>query len=287
MARRVSAVSLATSWRWRPRYIRYVVPAVRTPRVVEALEHRRRLRREVLEVHVVDRVRERLLEAERLRGLEARAVLDVARLAAVVPVHRRDVVLVRARAGGDRGRAHRRHRRERGDAVVDVLAALDQQLQRRRLAARHRPLEHRGLHGVDDGEDELLHRRMRRPAYFSPSRRRPPSSSQARPPITRRASGGKRIESAGGGQRGALGVDGQRACGLGVEPAAHAAEQAARGERSRAPRRRRRATTPGDDRVPAVGERAGGLERAQHDARGGQRADERDGGSIAAGARPT
>ncbi len=28
---RASAVSLATSWRWRPRYMRYVVPAVRTP----------------------------------------------------------------------------------------------------------------------------------------------------------------------------------------------------------------------------------------------------------------
>ena len=29
--RRESAVSRATSWRWRPRYMRYVVPAVRTP----------------------------------------------------------------------------------------------------------------------------------------------------------------------------------------------------------------------------------------------------------------
>ena len=162
--------------------------------VVEALEHRRGLRREVLEVHVVDRVGQRLLEAERLRGLEARAVLDVAGLAAVVPVHRRDLVPVRAGAGRDRGGADRRHRRERGHAVVHVLAALDQQLHRRGLAARHRPLEHRGLHGVDDREDELLHRRMRRPAYFSPSRRRPPSSSHASPPTTRRASGGKRIE---------------------------------------------------------------------------------------------
>ena len=162
--------------------------------VVEPLEHRQHVLRQVLEVHVVDRVGERLLEPERLRGAEARAVLDVATVAAVVPVHARDLVLVRPDAGGDRGRADRRHRRERGDAVVDVLAALEQELQRRRPPAHDSPLEHRGLHGVDDDEDELLQRSMRRPAYFSPARRRPPTSSHARPATTRIASGGKRID---------------------------------------------------------------------------------------------
>ena len=79
-----------------------------------------------------------------------------------------------AGAGGDRRRAHRRHRREGGDAVGPVVAALHQRLHRGRLARRDRPLEHRRLHRVDDREDELrgpAHRRMRRPAYFSPSRR--------------------------------------------------------------------------------------------------------------------
>ena len=102
--------------------------------VVERLEDRLQVRGQVLEVHVVDRVGERALEAERLRGLEARPVLDVAPLAAVVPVHRRDLVLVGPDPGGDGGRAHRRDRREGRDAVVDVGPALDQQLQRRRPA---------------------------------------------------------------------------------------------------------------------------------------------------------
>ena len=109
-------------------------------------------------------------------------------------------------------------------AVVHVVAALHQQLERRRAAGRDRLLEHRGLHRVDDGEDELLaaghgaQRRMRRPAYFSPSRRRPPASSQTRAPITSSASGGKRMREPGGAERGALGVDGQRARRLVVEP---------------------------------------------------------------------
>ena len=107
-------------------------------------------------VHVVDRVGQRALEAERLRGLEARAVLDVALLVAVVPVHRRDLVAVRAGPGGDRGGADRRDRRERRDALARVVPALHQQLQRRRAARRDRLLQHGGLHRVDDGEDELL-----------------------------------------------------------------------------------------------------------------------------------
>ncbi len=162
--------------------------------VVERLVDRLQVRGEVLEVHVVDRVGERALEAEGLRGLEARAVLDVAPLAAVVPVHRRDLVLVGPDPGGDAGRAHRRDRRIRRHAVVDVGPALHQQLQRRRPPGLDRALEHRGLHGVDDGENELLrpaaHRRMRSPAYFSPERRRPPTSRAMSPAITRIASGG-------------------------------------------------------------------------------------------------
>ena len=51
---------------------------------------------------------------------------------------------------------------------------------------------------------------MRRPAYFSPSRRRPPASSQTRKPSATSASGGKRTHSAASDDRDRLGVDGQR-----------------------------------------------------------------------------
>ena len=72
--------------------------------------------REVLGVHPVDGVGQRPQHAELAGGREARAVLDVAPLLAVIPVHARDQVLVGADAGRDRGRAHGRHGRERGDA---------------------------------------------------------------------------------------------------------------------------------------------------------------------------
>ena len=199
----------------------------------------------MLEVHVVDRVGERLLDPERLRGAEARPVLDVAPLAAVVPVHRRDLVLVRARAGGDRRRAHRRHRRERRDAVVDVVAALHQRLSVGARPLDDRPLEHRGLHRVDDDEDELLgHRRMRKPAYFSPARRRLPSSSQASAAMHEDRQRREQDREPGGGEAGALAVDRQRRLRLGVQP------RCARARTATAPREAERgrsapATTPG------------------------------------------
>ncbi len=81
-------------------------------------------RRQVRAVHVVDRVGQLARDAEALRRAEARAVLDVAVLLAVKPVHAGDVVRVLADAGDDRGGAHRRHRGKRGDAVGHVAPAL-------------------------------------------------------------------------------------------------------------------------------------------------------------------
>ena len=78
-------------------------------RVVQHLEHGQRIARQMRRVHVVDRVRELAREAEAQRGAEARPVLDVAALATVVPVHRRDVVAVGSEAGRDRRGADRRH----------------------------------------------------------------------------------------------------------------------------------------------------------------------------------
>ena len=126
------------------------------PGVVERLEHRRRLARQVLRVHVVDRVGERALEAEGLARPEARAVLDIALLLPVVPVHRRDLVTVRSRAGRDRRRADRRHRGEGRHQLTGVLTVLEQPRQGRRAPRGHGLFEHRGLHRVDDREHQLL-----------------------------------------------------------------------------------------------------------------------------------
>ena len=51
--------------------------------------------------------------------------------------------------------------------------------EQRRAPLGDRPLEHRGLERVDEDQDELVHRRIRRPSYFWPARRRRASSTQA------------------------------------------------------------------------------------------------------------
>ena len=128
--------------------------------VAEALEEGRRLVVEVPHVQVVDRVVEGAEEAEGAGRLPRGAVLDVAPLGPVVPVHPRDPVPVGADAGRDLRGADRRHRREAGDAVADQLAALEQLREGRRVAGVDRPLEHVGAQRVDDDEDELaLHGR--------------------------------------------------------------------------------------------------------------------------------
>ena len=155
------------------------------PRVVEVLEHGLSAPAQVGHVHVVDRVEERPHDPEGARGLERRAVLDVALLAAVVPVHRGDVVLGGPAPGGDRRGRHRGDRRECGHAVAHVGPALAQRRKRRSAALLDRQIEHVGLERVDDRQDQLFglchYRSTRRPAYFSPSRRRLPKSSSTKP----------------------------------------------------------------------------------------------------------
>ena len=245
--------------------------------VVEPLEHRLDVAREVLEVHVVDRVGERLPQPERLRRLEARAVLDVAPLLAVVPVHARDLVLLRAGAGGDRGGAHGRDRREGGHAVVDVLALLEQQLEDRRAAARHRPLEHRGLHGVDDDEDELLaHREDSEARVLLAGAAAPAGEQPGEPGDDEDRERREEHRGAGGGQRRALAVERQHRLGLGVEPAAHADEQRAGGEEAER-RRGGPGHDAGGDHVVVVGQRRGALQRAQDQREHQQRVHDRPG----------
>ena len=130
--------------------------------------------REVGHVHVVDDVVGGPEEAERAGRLERRAVLDVALLDPVVPVHPRDPVAVGGRAGRDLRRADGRDGGEGRDAVLDHVAALDQGAEVRRVARFDGLLELVGAEGVDEDEAELLglgaHLSDRRPACFSAER---------------------------------------------------------------------------------------------------------------------
>ena len=162
--------------------------------VLEVLEDSLRRPAQVRQVHVVDGVLERADDPERPAGLERAAVLHVAPLSAVKPVHRRDVVLRGADARGDRRGGHRRDRGEGGDAVAHVDPALDQPGERGCTPVLHGPVEHLRLEGVDYGEDELLrHRRTRRPSYFRSPPVRVRRSSRRNATTATRPSGGNAI----------------------------------------------------------------------------------------------
>ena len=123
--------------------------------VLERLEHRHRVLAEMLLVHVVDRVRERLRHARGAHGGERGAVLDDPPLAPVPPDEVRDPVHVGTGAGDDRGEADRRERGKHGGrATVD--AVLGEIGERRRAAALDGALERGGRHPVDDDEDDFL-----------------------------------------------------------------------------------------------------------------------------------
>ena len=155
--------------------------------VVEALEHGERVLGEVCAVHVVDGVRELARDPEALGCAKARAVLDVAMLLAVEPVHRGYLMRILALASHDRSCAHRRHGGEGGDAVGHVLPTLDELREHGRGAHRDRALQHRGRERIYHAQHELgrrgpldgLHQRRmtRKPAYFAPARARTRSSS--------------------------------------------------------------------------------------------------------------
>ena len=124
--------------------------------VVELLEERLDTRVEVGEVHVVDEVVEGAEDPEGAARLERGAVLDVAPLEPVVPVHAADPVALGASTGDDLGARHRGHRGEAGDAVGDEHPALEQSAEVGRATLFDRALEHVGAQRVDVGEDQLL-----------------------------------------------------------------------------------------------------------------------------------
>ena len=123
-------------------------------RVLQRLEHRRRVRRDVLAAHAEDRVPDRLARSHRPHGGERGAVLDDPLLAAVVPDEVRDVVDVGEGARRDRREADRRQRGEHarpsprpagfGDRGEGGQASCGEPLLER---LRRQP--------VDDDEDEL------------------------------------------------------------------------------------------------------------------------------------
>ena len=124
--------------------------------VVEPLEEGLDLGAEVGQVHVVDEVVEGAEDADRAGRVERGAVLDVAPLEPVVPVHAADPVAVGADAGDHLGAGDGRHRGEAGDAVGDQHAALEQGAEGRRALLGDGPFEHVGAQRVDVGEDQLL-----------------------------------------------------------------------------------------------------------------------------------
>jgi hypothetical protein len=152
------------------------------PGVAESLEHRLGLPAEVIEVHVVDEVVHRPEQAECPGRLERGAVLDVAALEAMEPVHPDHPVAGRTDPGEHLRRADGRHRGEARDHVGDELAALGELGERRRRPGLDRAAKHLGMHRVDDDEDELLRRHAylstRRPSCFCWARRRRETQSQ-------------------------------------------------------------------------------------------------------------
>ena len=166
------------------------------------------------------------------------------------------MVLVGADAGGDRGRAHRRHRRERGDAVVDVDAlapdhapsagARPVAIARSSIAGFSASITHRtSFFGVGCSRRSCSHRRIRRPAYFSSvaprGRRQQPQQQRSATIADRRSSTTTARRAA---TRARLGVERQRvARAWPVEPRAHARSsgRVARDRDGRAERRRRAA----------------------------------------------
>ncbi len=151
--------------------------------VLERLVHRHRVLREMLLVHVEDRVGDRLRHPRCAQSSERRAVLDDALLAAMPPDEMRDVVHAGPGAGRDRREADRRERRkDRRRAAVHAVRG--EERERGCAAAFDRTLEAGGRQPVDDDQDELLHAQsfasVRRPEYFSGARRRSRAATAGR-----------------------------------------------------------------------------------------------------------
>src|SRR3954449_4782537 len=94
--------------------------------VVELLEESSEPRVEVGEIHVVDEVVKDAEDPEGPACLHRGAVLDVAPLESVVPVHAADPVAISTLATDHLGGGDRRDRREARNAVGDQHTTFDQ-----------------------------------------------------------------------------------------------------------------------------------------------------------------
>ena len=145
--------------------------------VAQRLEEGLHLGREVGHVHVVDDVVGGAEEAERARGLERRAVLDVAPLDPVVPVHPADAVAVRGRrrwrspsvqTGVTEGKAETQSRiSSPRSSSAPKFGALPAATVSSSLSVRSESTKTR-----QSLRWPLAHRSERSPSYFSPAARR-------------------------------------------------------------------------------------------------------------------
>ena len=131
----------------------------RQARVFEHLEQRGGPARQVLSVHVDDRVEYPARHSGGTQRGERRAVLDDPPLAPVVPDEMGNVVHIGMRACDERREADGRQRRERRHRTV-VAALLGEERQRGCALVAHRRLEHRRREAVDDDQDEPLRVRL-------------------------------------------------------------------------------------------------------------------------------
>ena len=175
--------------------------------VFEALKERLDLGIQMCQVHVVDEVIEGAEDPEGAARLQRGAVLDVALLKPVIPVHAADPVPLGADAGDHLSAGNGGHRGKAGDAVGDQDPALDQRGKGGRAALGDRQSQHVGAQRVDVGEDELLgrhcslndarpadYRKTRKPACLRLARRRRAIASQSRAAITSKTAAGKAME---------------------------------------------------------------------------------------------
>ena len=125
--------------------------------VFERLEHGDAVGRQMLAVHVDDRVEDPPRHPGCTERRERRPVLHDPLLAAVVPDEMRDVVDVRMSAGRKRRETHRRQRGERRDRAL-VASVLGEERQRRRALVADGRFEDRRRQAVDDDEDHLFSR---------------------------------------------------------------------------------------------------------------------------------
>ena len=227
--RAASSPAAPSSWRVRPRKIRNGVQAVRTPASSRRSNKVGVRAAQVIEVHVVDDVVDRAQHAERAHRLAGGPVVDVAPLAAVVPVDRGHAVRVERRAGRDRGRRGRRDGREDAHAVRDV--AYRAAGSRRTSAPGPRSTARSSIAGLSASTTTrtslvIFTGGCASPSYFCPARRRCTSEHPERRTRVRRRTTGETSTASAASASAATSANSRRAMRPLPRPRARAASLA-------------------------------------------------------------